>query len=52
MYNLITGVALLVASVLAGWLWMAFNPAATFIVGSAFASIALLGLLFWQSERK
>jgi len=52
MYNLITGVALLVASVLAGWLWMAFNPAATFIVGGAFASIALLGLLFWQSERK
>lgn len=44
-YNLITGGALLVASVLAGSLWMAFGPAATFIAGGAFAGIALLGML-------
>jgi MFS family permease len=52
MYNLITGGALLVASVLAGWLWTAFSPAATFIAGGAFAGVALLGMLSWQIERK
>jgi MFS family permease len=50
MYNLITGVALLVASVLAGWLWTAFSPAATFIAGGAFAGVALLGMVSWQTE--
>ena len=52
MYNLLTGVALLVASVLAGWLWTVFSPAATFIAGGAFAGVALLGMLSWQTERK
>jgi hypothetical protein len=52
MYNLITGGALLVASVVAGWLWTAFSPAATFIAGGAFAGVALLGMLSWQTERK
>ena len=45
MFNLITGAALLVASVLAGSLWTAFGPAATFIAGCAFAGIALIGLI-------
>jgi len=52
MFNLITGVALLVASVLAGFLWTAFGPAATFIGGGVFAGIALFGMLFWQSNNK
>ena len=52
MYNLITGGAMLVASVLAGWLWTAFSPAATFIAGGAFAGVALLGMLSWQTERE
>ena len=47
-YNLITGIALLVASVLAGWLWTAFGPAATFLAGAAFVGIALLGVVSWQ----
>ena len=50
MYNLITGAALLVASVLAGSLWTAFGPAATFIAGGAFAGIALIGMLSWQTK--
>jgi len=50
MYNLVTGAALLVASVLAGWLWTAFGPAATFIAGGIFAGIALSGMLSWQTE--
>jgi MFS family permease len=48
-YNLITGTALLAASVLAGWLWTAFGPAATFVAGGAFAGIALLGMLSLRS---
>jgi MFS family permease len=52
MYNLMTGIALLVASVLAGWLWTAFGPAATFLAGCGFVGIAVLGILSWQPERQ
>jgi MFS family permease len=52
MFNLITGAALLVASVLAGSLWTAFGPAATFIAGGTFAGIALVGMLSWQNDSK
>jgi MFS family permease len=52
MFNLITGAALLVASVLAGSLWMAFGPAATFTAGGTFAGIALIGMLSWQNDGK
>jgi MFS family permease len=44
-YSLITGVALLAASVVAGWLWTAFGPAATFTGGALFAGLALIGIL-------
>ena len=43
-FNLVGGVALLVASVLAGGLWDAFGSQATFFCGAAFAALALLGL--------
>jgi MFS family permease len=48
MYNLITGIAMLAASILAGWLWSALSPAATFVAGGAFAAISLIALLSWQ----
>jgi MFS family permease len=51
MFNLITGAALLVASVLAGSLWTAFGPAATFIAGGTFAGIALIGMLSWRNDK-
>ncbi len=44
LYNLITGAALLLASVFAGWLWTAFGPSATFIAGATFAASALVAL--------
>jgi MFS family permease len=44
-FNLITGIALLTASVIAGALWTAFSPAMTFYAGAAFAAIALVGFL-------
>jgi MFS family permease len=52
MFNLITGVVLLVASVLAGFLWTTFSPAATFIASGIFAGIALFGMLCWQTDSK
>ena len=39
-FNLATGFALLLASVIAGLLWDRFGPAATFASGAAFATIA------------
>ena len=43
-FNLASGVALLIASSLAGWLWQAIGPAATFLAGAGFTAIAWLGL--------
>jgi MFS family permease len=45
LYNLINGIALLLASALAGLLWERLGPAATFIAGAVFAAIAALGIL-------
>lgn len=45
MFNLLTGGALLVASVVAGLLWDAIGAAGTFVSGAVLASVALLGLL-------
>jgi len=39
-FNLATGFALLLASVIAGLLWDRFGPAATFIAGAGFATVA------------
>ncbi len=45
MFNLITGGALLLASVIAGGLWQGMGSEATFLAGAAFAVIAALGLI-------
>ena len=44
MFNLVTGMATLVASVVAGALWDAVGPAGPFLAGAAFTSLALLSL--------
>jgi MFS family permease len=44
MFNLVSGVALLAGSVLAGLLWDSFGPEATFLGGAGFAVLTLLGL--------
>ncbi len=51
LYSLITGGALLAASVLAGWLWNELGPAATFVASAVFAGLALLGIAIRPSER-
>ncbi|MCG6909441.1 MAG: MFS transporter [Deltaproteobacteria bacterium] len=44
-FNLASGGALLLASVIAGGLWTAFGAPATFLAGAAFTALALLGFL-------
>jgi len=47
-FNLVSGAALLVASVLAGALWQLLGPAATFYAGAAFTAIAMAGLAAYR----
>ena len=44
-FNLASGLALLVASVVAGWLWDSFGSSATFWAGGAFATLCLVALM-------
>jgi MFS family permease len=44
-YSLVTGVSMLLASVIAGALWSSLGPAATFFAGAGFSAAAALGLL-------
>ena len=43
-FNLVSGVAMFVASGFAGWVWDRSGAQATFYAGAAFAFLALLGL--------
>lgn len=49
-FNLASGIAMLVASVVAGALWDLYGPVATFLAGAAFTVIALVGLLALQKQ--
>ena len=44
-FNLVSGVVLLLASIIAGGLWDLAGPEGTFLAGAAFAALALAGLL-------
>lgn len=46
-FNLVGGGAMLVASVLAGWLWDHYGPPATFYAGAAFTAVAAVS--FWKA---
>jgi len=43
-FNLLVGLALLAASILAGALWDSLGPQATFLAGAGFTALALVGL--------
>ena len=43
-FNLVSGVAMLVASALAGWLWDSHGAAATFYAGAGFSIVTLVAL--------
>ena len=44
MFNLVSGIATLLASVIAGALWDAVGPTGTFLAGAVFTALALVGL--------
>jgi MFS family permease len=45
-FNLVSGVCMLISSVLAGWLWQSIGSDSTFLMGALLAITALLLLLF------
>jgi len=49
-FNLMSGIALLIASGVAGLLWDQFGPAFTFYAGAGFCIVTLVGLA-WQPSR-
>lgn len=50
-FNFAGGIAMLIASVLAGGLWDAYGPTATFLAGGGLAIVALVGLIIVRSGR-
>ena len=50
-FNLVCGLILFLASLIAGFLWDHFGPSATFLAGAFFATIALFGLIIhWPPQ--
>ena len=49
-FNLASGVALLIASALAGFLWQAIGPSATFFAGAAITTVAWIALMLYRSR--
>jgi MFS family permease len=50
--NLSSGTTLLLASVVAGWLWGTLGPGSTFIAGAVFAGLSLAGTAAWVLRRE
>jgi len=50
LFHGVVGITLLPASIIAGWLWQAVNPAAPFLFGAAMAFLAMIGLLLLIKE--
>jgi hypothetical protein len=48
-FNLVSGGALLLASVIAGVLWSAVGASATFLAGAAFAAVTAIGVLAYRT---
>jgi MFS family permease len=49
-FSLVTGVVLLLASIIAGALWQLIGPDATFLAGAVFAAIAAIGVLAYPAS--
>ncbi len=50
LFHGVVGLSLLPASLIAGWLWQAYSPAAPFFFGAGLAFIAMLGMLWLVRE--
>ena len=51
-FNLVSGIAMLIASAVAGVLWDRFGASFTFYAGAAFAALALIGLVMKTWRRR
>lgn len=51
-FNLVSGISMLAASVLAGWLWQEYSAPVTFYAGAAISGLALLLLLFKRNPSR
>jgi MFS family permease len=51
-FHLVTGIALLLASLIAGVLWQAIGPSATFFAGAAITAVGLAGTLILAGRRQ
>ncbi len=51
-FNIVSGGALLLASIIAGSLWSALGAKATFIAGASFAIIAAMGLILYRPKTR
>jgi MFS family permease len=51
-FNLISGVAMLLASVTAGLIWDQFGASYTFVAGALFALLAIAGVLAWRQPAR
>ena len=51
-FNLATGIATLLASIIAGGLWDLYGPGATFAAGACFTALALVGWLALAVRRR
>lgn len=51
LFGLASGIAILLASVIAGWLWDHYGAATTFYIGAIFSSMTLLGFLLFQQRQ-
>ena len=51
-FNLVSGVVLVLASLIAGSLWSIYGASATFIAGASFAALAAMGLLFYRPNNR
>lgn len=52
LFNLLSGVTMLIASVLAGLLWDRLGPAYTFAAGALFCLLCLAGIAFGEKRRE
>jgi MFS family permease len=50
-FNLASGIGMLIASFLAGWLWDQYGPPSTFYAGAGFTTVALICLLIGHPAR-
>lgn len=48
-FNLVSGLALILASIIAGYLWSTVGASATFLAGALFAALTAAGLLLYRA---